>query len=263
MVLPMGLIDRLLRRAPEAPAHRVPDGQRLYAIGDIHGRLDLFEALLERLAADHAARAPAAAHLVLLGDYVDRGPRSAQMLDRLANGPPAWATWTLLRGNHEQVLLDLWNRRPGFDKRLAAWLDFGGRETLRSYGLASSIAFGDDLEAIGAEIRRLVPERHIRLIEAMPLTYRCGDYLFVHAGLKPGLEVEYQQPHDLLWVRDEFLDSDADHGAMVVHGHSVTALVDVRPNRIGIDTGAYATGRLTALALEGAERRFISTLDRT
>ncbi len=257
----MGLLDRLLRRAPEAPERRVPAGLRVYAIGDIHGRLDLFEALLERLRADHAARAPAQAHLVPLGDYIDRGPRSAQLLDLLANGPPAWAAWTLLRGNHEQVLLDLWRRRDGFDKRLATWLDFGGRETLRSYGLASSIAFGDDLAAIGAEIRRLVPERHIRLIEAMSLTHRIGDYLFVHAGLKPGLEVEYQQPHDLLWVREEFLDSDADHGALVVHGHSVTARVDIRPNRIGIDTGAYATGRLTALVLEGSERRFLSTLD--
>jgi serine/threonine protein phosphatase 1 len=257
----MGLFDRWRKRAPDAPAWRAPDGLRLYAIGDIHGRLDLFEALLERLAADHAARPAAPARLVLLGDYIDRGPQSAQLLDRLANGPPAWTSWTLLRGNHEQALLDLWDGRDGLPKRLAGWLDFGGRETLRSYGLASSVAYGDDLDAIGSEIRRLVPDRHIRLIEAMPLTHRAGDYLFVHAGLKPGLEVEYQQARDLLWVRDEFLDSDADHGACVVHGHSITARVDVRPNRIGIDTGAYATGRLTALALEGGERRFLSTLD--
>jgi serine/threonine protein phosphatase 1 len=258
----MGLLDRWRKSVPDAPARRAPDGVRLYAIGDVHGRLDLFEALLERLAADHAARPGPAAHLVLLGDYIDRGPQSAQLLDRLANGPPPWATWTLLRGNHEQVLLDLYIGRDGFARRLAGWLDFGGRETLRSYGLPSSVAFGDNLEAIGAEIQRLVPARHLALIQSMPLTWRMGDYLFVHAGLKPGLEVEYQQGHDLLWIREEFLDSDADHGALVVHGHSITARVDIRTNRIGIDTGAYATGRLTALVLEGEARRFLSTLDR-
>jgi serine/threonine protein phosphatase 1 len=258
----MGLFDRWRKRAPEAPQWRAPEGVRLYAIGDVHGRLDLFEVLLERLAADHAARPGPSAHLVLLGDYIDRGPRSAQLLDRLANGPPPWATWTLLRGNHEQVLLDLYDGSDGFLKRLAGWLDFGGRETLRSYGLPSSLAFGDDLAAIGAEIRRLVPERHITLIRSMPLAHRAANYLFVHAGLRPGLAVEYQQERDLLWIRDEFLESDADHGALVVHGHSITAQVDVRSNRIGIDTGAYATGRLTALALEGEGRRFLSTLDR-
>lgn len=259
----MGLFDRWRKALPEGPVRHAPDGMRLYAIGDIHGRLDLFEALIERLAADHAARPGPAAHLVLLGDYIDRGPRSAQLLDRLADGPPAWASWTLLRGNHEQVLLDLCAGRDGFERRLAVWLDFGGRETLRSYGLPSSVAFGDDLATIGAEIRRLVPARHLSLIASMPLSFRSGDYLFIHAGLKPGLEVEYQQPHDLLWIRDEFLSSEIDHGALVVHGHSITARVDVQPNRIGIDTGAYATGRLTALVLEGTTRRFISTLDRT
>lgn len=258
----MGLFDRWRKRASEAPPRRAPEGVRLYAIGDVHGRLDLFEALLERLAADHAARPGPAAHLVLLGDYIDRGPRSAQLLDRLANGPPPWATWTLLRGNHEQVLLDLHAGSAGFLKRLAGWLDFGGRETLRSYGLPSSVAFGDDLAAIGAEIGRLVPPRHIALIQSMPLSHRAGDYLFVHAGLRPGLDIKYQQPRDLLWIRDEFLDSPDDHGCLVVHGHSITAQVDIRPNRIGIDTGAYATGRLTALVLEGERRRFVSTLDR-
>lgn len=258
----MGLFDRWRKRAPDAPRRRAPDGMRIYAIGDIHGRLDLFEALLERLAADHATRPGPAAHLVLLGDYIDRGPHSAQLLDRLANGPPAWANWTLLRGNHEQVLLDLHEGVDGFLRRLAGWLDFGGRETLRSYGLPSSLAFSDDLAAIGSEIGRLVPERHIALIRTMPLTHRAADYLFVHAGLKPGLEVEYQQGRDLLWIREEFLDSEADHGALVVHGHSISAQVDIRTNRIGIDTGAYATGRLTSLVLEGDSRRFLSTLDR-
>ena len=245
---------------PRRPEPRAPDGARLYAVGDVHGRLDLFDALIERIHRDHVARATASAHLILLGDYIDRGPRSAQLLDRLADGPPAWATWTLVRGNHEQSLVDIHARRDGLQRRLTEWLDYGGRETLRSYGVASSIAFGDDLAAIAAEVRIVVPARHITLIEAMPTHVRLGDYVFVHAGIRPGVALELQQDRDLLWIRDEFLESRVDHGAVVVHGHSIRAGVDERANRIGIDTGAYASGRLTAIGLEGAERWYLSTL---
>lgn len=245
---------------PPAPA-TAPAGMRIYAIGDMHGRLDLFDQLIERIAYDHAARGDLAAHIVTLGDYIDRGPRSAQLLDRLADGPPAWATWILLRGNHEQSLLDIHARRAGLERRLSDWLDYGGRETLRSYGVASSIAYGPDPEAILAEIAIVVPARHLALLGAMPRFARLGDYYFVHAGVRPGVALDLQQDDDLLWIRDAFLANRDDHGAVVVYGHSISATVDDRPNRIGIDTGAYATGRLTAVVLEGTARRFLSTLD--
>lgn len=251
---------RLFARPPSAPPRHAPEGVRLYALGDVHGRLDLFDSLIERIGRDHAERGDLAAHIVLLGDYVDRGPRSAQLLDRLADGPPPWATWTLLRGNHEQVLFDICAGREGLPRRLADWLGYGGRETLRSYGVASAIAYGDDAPAMLRELAIVVPARHLALIDAMLLSARFADYLFVHAGVRPGVPLELQQPHDLLWIREPFLGSGVDHGVTVVHGHSIRADVERRWNRIGVDTGAYATGRLSAVVLEGTEVRFVSTL---
>jgi len=251
-------MKRLLRRDPPAP-RRVPDGVRVYAVGDIHGRLDLFEAILDRIEAD-AAGWPGEVEVVLLGDYVDRGPDSAALLDRLSAPLPEWARWTLLRGNHEQAMLDA-IEGVGGDRVLRLWLDNGGREAVRSYGVAAPVAYGDDLDAIATELRAHVPERHLALLRRLKLMHRVGDYLFVHAGIRPGVPIEAQDERDLLWIRNEFLNYRDDHGFVVVHGHSITPDVIERDNRIGIDTGAFATGRLTALVLEGETRRYLSTMD--
>ncbi len=251
-------LQKLLGRTPASP-RSVPAGARIYAIGDIHGRLDLFAALVTRIEADRAGFA-GAVEVVLLGDYIDRGPRSADVLDWLAAGLPDWASWTLLRGNHEQAMLDSIDGTGG-QRTLDAWLDYGGRETLRSYGVPTRIALGDDPAAIRGELARRVPAAHVAMLRAMPLSRRIGDYLFVHAGIRPGVPVELQEDRDLMWIRGEFLDCKDDHGCVVVHGHSITREVTERPNRIGIDTGAYATGRLTALVLEGATRRYMATDD--
>lgn len=251
-------MKRLLRGDLAVP-RRVPDGLRVYAIGDIHGRLDLFESLVARIDADRAD-GPGEVEMVLLGDYVDRGPDSAALLDRLAGPLPGWARWTVLRGNHEQAMLDAIDGAGG-DRVLQLWLDNGGREAVRSYGVASTIAYGDDLEAIAALLRARVPAHHLALLRGLKLTHRIGDYLFVHAGIRPGVPIEAQDERDLLWIRNEFLGCRDDHGCVVVHGHSITRDVDERDNRIGIDTGAYASGRLTALVLEGETRRYLSTMD--
>ena len=250
-------INRLLRRAAPGPSSRVPDGVRVYAVGDSHGRLDLFEAIVERIAADRVGWL-GEAEVVLLGDYVDRGPDSARLLDRLAGPLPDWATWTLLKGNHEQAMLDSIEGSGG-DRLLWLWLENGGREAALSYGVPAPIAYGDDLDLIAKRLKARVPAKHVALLRSLKLTHRVGDYLFVHAGIRPGVALDAQDERDLLWIRNEFLDCRDDHGCVVVHGHSISRDVDERANRIGIDTGAYATGRLTAVVLEGTTRRYLAT----
>jgi serine/threonine protein phosphatase 1 len=235
----------------QTPRYAVPEGQRVYAVGDIHGRSDLFDRLLETIRADAGNDRPT---IVLLGDYVDRGPDSRGVVARLL-ALPGWADWVCLKGNHEAAMLDAFADGPLTRK----WLDFGGRETLQSYGAPSSLIYGDDDAALVEAGRRLVPQSHIDLIAGLPLSHRIGDYLFVHAGLMPGRPLEDQGEEELLWIRGPFLDWKGDHGCVVVHGHSIVRDVTDRPNRIGIDTGAYRTNKLTAVALEGTERRFLST----
>lgn len=248
-------MPRLFRRSP-ARAPAVPDGRRVYAVGDIHGRRDLLDALLEQIAADAAEQD--GCETIFLGDYIDRGPDSAAVLDRLAAGPPAGHAWTLLRGNHEQALLDLLGEAP-HPTTLPAWLDNGGREALTSWGVPTRTAYGPADAALLDALRAAVPPAHRTLLETTGLTHTVGDYLFVHAGIMPGIPLGEQKPWHLLWVREHFLDSRADHGVVVVHGHSISHDVEERPNRIGIDTGAYISGRLTALVLEGSSRRYLST----
>lgn len=236
-------------------ARSVPEGQRVYAIGDIHGRLDLFEQLVARIDSDRAGARPL---IILLGDYIDRGPGSAEMLERLSSGAlPAWADWVCLKGNHEQAMLDA--LVPGGNQVMERWRNFGGRDTMRSYHVPSLLSFGDNMDALRADLLQRVPQSHLDWLRGLKLSHRVGDYLFVHAGIRPGIELDAQDPIDLMWIREEFLNSRADHGCVVVHGHSIKPAVDERPNRIGIDTGAYKSGRLTALALEGTTRRYLAT----
>jgi serine/threonine protein phosphatase 1 len=227
-------------------------GYRVYAVGDIHGRLDLLDELLAQLEADDKARPRAKTIVIFLGDLIDRGPSSAQVIERLRTYAPRGVRPIFLSGNHEEVLLRLIR---GESQYLADWLRFGGAECARSYGI--------DPRAI----KRMEPSRAVRLLrEKVPAshksfldTFQVGDYLFVHAGIRPGVDLSEQSQTDLRWIRGAFLDSDHEHGFVVVHGHTISEDVQLRTNRIGLDTGAYRSGVLTALGLEGAERWFLQT----
>ncbi len=246
-------------QAPQNAQPRVPDGRRVYAVGDVHGRLDLLEQLLARIEND-AARHPArSVGLIFLGDYVDRGPDSRGVVARLAAGPPAsgplaGAGWTCLKGNHEDCLIRFLD-----ETHLGrAWCRNGGLETVRSYA-GNSLPEGveNDMAALQLILSQAMPPAHVRFLARLPLTHREGDYLFVHAGIRPGVALEDQEPSDLLWIRDDFLFDSRPLGVTVVHGHTPVPAPEIRANRIGIDTAAYRSGALTALVLEGSDMKFL------
>lgn len=246
-----GLMARLFgaRRAAS-----VPPGQRVYIVGDIHGCAALLDRLLAMIISD-AATGPEKRLLVFVGDYVDRGPDSGMVIERLLAPLPGFEI-RCLRGNHDQAVLDFLNDPPTY--RL--WKNYGAQETLLSYGVRPPLF--EDAQAIAAahgEFAARLPESHRRFFEELELSTEIGDYFVVHAGVRPGIALGAQSAEDLLWIREEFLLSRSDFGKVVVHGHTPTESVVRRKNRIGIDTGAYATGRLTALVLEGESVRLIHT----
>ena len=234
-----------------------PPATRIYAIGDIHGRLDLVRELHRLIKAD-ACGYDGMRVVIHIGDYIDRGPDSRQVLDYLLDSPMSAFESIYLLGNHERTMLEFLDDitvGPG-------WLRYGGIETLHSYGITPDPDVRDPPEQfrqVQAALRRELPGSHRRFLEGLRLTHVEGDYLFVHAGVRPGVPIERQCADDLLWIRDEFLLSVADHGKVVVHGHSINRVPERYANRIGIDTGAYATGRLTSVRLEGSACSFIQT----
>lgn len=244
---------RFSPKSADARAATTPDGERFYAIGDIHGCAELLDRLLDSIAAD--AGDLNAATLVFLGDYVDRGPDSRGVIDRLCALKSGPVSAVFLKGNHEAYMIDVLEGR----RSAAAWLDWGGLETLRSYGVEAGPA--DEPEAIADALRAALPSRHRAFLESLELTHVAGDYLFVHAGVRPGRPLSEQTEEDLLWIRGSFHRARRrdrpDH--VVVHGHQpVDAPLDVGW-RVDVDTGACWTGKLTAVALEGEARRFLST----
>ena len=235
---------------PEIP--RIPDGIRVYAVGDVHGRSDLLGRLHARIRLDAADAPETERRLVYLGDYVDRGPDSRGVLETLAGAPMPGFSAVHLKGNHEDFLLRFLE-----DPSLASlWLYNGGDATLRSYGIEPA---GAAPEALAQALRAALPAAHLRFLEGLVLTYEEGDYFFAHAGVRPGVPLEAQDEEDLLWVREDFLHSAAGFGKVIVHGHTPGAEADFAPNRIGIDTGAFATGRLTCLVLAGTGRKLLHT----
>jgi len=231
-------------------------GYRAYVVGDIHGRVDLLEHLLAKIHADLQRRPARKALLVFVGDLIDRGPSSAQVIERLRCYRRDGVRAVFLLGNHEEVLLRV---LAGDCSVIDSWLKFGGVQCLQSYGVTLARLRGRSAEEIVEIVRGLVPAEHVEFLETFVDSCRFGDYLFVHAGIRPGIEVDQQSQSDLRWIRDPFLYDDRDHGFVVVHGHTICDEVDERPNRIGIDTGAYRSGILTALAIEGNERWLIDT----
>ena len=245
----------LLRRETSVPA--TSQGTRVYAIGDIHGRLDLFQQLLRQLETDVGSRGSRSTRIVLLGDLIDRGPHSRQVLElaRLIQRNNQGRV-VVLCGNHEELLLA---SADGHADAQRLWLECGGDATLRSYGL-DPVGF----VKLSPEKRAFTLQKHVGpdmlcWLAGLPTYWRNGDYFFCHAGVRPGVPLENQRREDLLWIRREFLESQSHHGAVIVHGHCEVGDVDVRTNRIGVDTGAYRSGELTAVGLQDAFRWFVST----
>lgn len=244
-------------RGTNAPAQlpATARGDHIYAIGDVHGRHDLLVDLLEMIA-DHARTyCPGADWQVIgLGDMVDRGPDSARVIE-LMRKLTRRGRGTVLMGNHEEAMLRTIDGEPG---ALRDWLRFGGDATLRSFGIEPP-ADDFDYPRVTQQMRAAIPESMVTWLRERPTSARSGDYMFCHAGIRPGVALDRQQRSDLLWIRDEFLTSDEAFGAVIVHGHSISPDVELRHNRIGLDTGAYRTNMLTAAYLAGRECHILST----
>jgi len=253
------MLDRLKRLwSAEKADHesRVPEGHRVYAIGDIHGCVRELDALHGRIELDWRFDPAERCTIVYLGDYIDRGPDSRGVIDRLLGAPPIpGAERVFIAGNHEQAMLDF-VEGPETNPH---WLDFGGLETLASYGVRRSATGSRGRGELAGGLADALPAAHRDFFDGLLIHHQIGDYFFVHAGVRPGVSLDQQSPEDCRWIRGPFLQSRQWHGAMIVHGHTITDVPEEHDNRIGIDTGAYATGVLTALRLEGASRSFFKT----
>lgn len=233
----------------------LPATLRIYAVGDIHGRLDLLNRLLALIKSDLALRPTLRPLYVFLGDYIDRGSASRETIDRLIEHGEVHES-IFLKGNHELIALKCLSDRALFDQ----WLRLGGMETLISYGLPPEIlTSGKQIVELQSAFHRALPQSHFRFFRDLQNTFTSGDFFFVHAGVRPNVELGRQKQSDLLWIRDEFLSSTRDFGKIIVHGHTPMNEIEVGPNRINIDTGAFATGRLTCLVLEGESLSVIDT----
>jgi serine/threonine protein phosphatase 1 len=250
------LFKKILNFRQTEPADiGLPNNHRLYCIGDIHGRLDLLQEVHKKIACD-VSGFDGIKILVYLGDYVDRGAHSKQVIDCLLENIFIDFKKVFLLGNHEQVMLQFLLSK---DASIAHdWFRFGGLSTLVSYGVnVQGVPTSKDLERLRIEFREKLPITHLDFFQHLVLNYEIGGYFFVHAGIRPKVKLQRQRPEDVLWIREEFLNNDTFHGKVIVHGHSVTDEPDIRHNRIGLDTGAYASGILTCAVFEDASCRFL------
>lgn len=229
----------------------MPEGVRVYCIGDIHGRLDLLQTVHAKVLTD-ARSFQGKKYLVYLGDYIDRGPHSKQVVDYLLESPLADFQSVYLLGNHEQSILQfLYGADPG---PAHDWFRFGGIATLQSYGVTvKGIPTHKDIDAIRTELNQKCPLSHKHFYQTLLPSFELGAYFFVHAGIRPKVALNKQNPDDLLWIREEFLSSQRNHGKVIVHGHSVSEQPEILPNRIGLDTGAYASNLLTCAVFEAGQ----------
>jgi len=234
-------------------------GSVIYAIGDIHGRADLLRELHTAILADAHLREAKRRVIVYLGDYTCRGSGSRAVLDILCQNPLPGFEAIFLRGNHEDIICRFLDGDLSWG---AHWLEYGGIEALADYGVITNTMENREVHKL-AKLRQdfivALPKEHEQFMRSTLYSHREDDYLFVHAGIKPGIPLENTDPDTFMWIRREFLSSKKNHGAIVVHGHTISDEPDVRLNRIGIDTGAYRSGILTCLVLEGAERWFLQT----
>ncbi|WP_236709882.1 metallophosphoesterase family protein [Sphingobium baderi] len=232
---------------------RVPDGRRLYAIGDIHGQLDLLEGLLARICADEKARGGPRGELIFLGDLINRGPQSAQVIDYLVSVQAERPETRFLLGNHEEVLL---KALGGDESALRIFHHMGGTQTILSYGIAREAYEAVDYDGLAAMLQAAVPPTHRDFLASFEDIIVEGGYVFVHAGVRPGVSLVEQQPRDLRWIRHEFLSTSSHPipGMVIIHGHTIHEDIIEQPGRIGLDTGGYRTGMLSAMGFEGEER---------
>lgn len=237
---------------------RVPDGMRVYAIGDIHGRHDLMKQLLKLIDDDNAERGKKSTHIIFLGDLVDRGPDSAAVIERAMKlKKKRGHNVRFLMGNHEEVFLKAC--READRKTARFFVRIGGEETILSYPISKKDYRELDMGELAARLPDLVPEEHLAFIESFEDQIIIGDYIFVHAGLRPGVPLPQQEPSDLRWIRGDFLDHRGEFEKVVIYGHTIYKDVSEKRGRIGIDTGAYDSGKLTAIGLEGNERWYLQT----
>jgi serine/threonine protein phosphatase 1 len=249
-------MKRLFSFLAKKPQWALSEGRRVYAVGDIHGRRDLLDVLLAQIAEDDSARGPAETVIIFLGDLVDRGPDSAGVVERLVAFAKEKPSARFLMGNHDEVFLKAAEGDAAATRYLVR---IGGEPTILSYGIDPEEYRTLDYETLAQRFAAAVPPEHLAFISGFEQSIALDDYLFVHAGVRPGVALDAQEETDLRWIREHFLGHDGDFGKCIVHGHTISDNVEARPNRIGIDTGAYMTGRLTALGLEGADRWSLST----
>jgi serine/threonine protein phosphatase 1 len=235
----------------------VPEGVRVYAIGDIHGRNDLMQLLLRQIDDDDIKRGGADTQIIFLGDLVDRGPDSAGVIETAIALRESGRKVRFLMGNHEEVFVQTCRKRD--PKTARFFIRIGGEATLLSYPIARAEYMGLDLEQLCDRLDTLVPEEHLAFLESFEDQIVIGDYAFVHAGIRPDVPLSQQKPSDLRWIREEFVDQRGDLEKVIVYGHTIYDNVEERGSRIGIDTGAYASGTLTAIGLEGSERWYLQT----
>ena len=250
--MPVGLL-RKLRTRKSGSSYALPDGICVYAIGDVHGCLDQLNRILDAIGRDAGSRT-ARSRLILLGDLIDRGPQSAQVIDRVLRGDLPTDDCAFIMGNHEEVMLNCFH---GSVESYGPWLQFGGAETLASYGISPRVVLSDSFD-LAAAMREAIPTAHIEFLMSFKDYIRVGDYLFVHAGIRPGVALDQQSSRDFRWIRRDFLDETADHGYIVVHGHTIVPKIEFHPNRIALDTGCFLTGQLGAVAIESNTARVIT-----
>lgn len=236
---------------------RGPDGIRIYSIGDIHGRLDLLTRLHEQIRSEIDADGCSDWRIIHLGDYVDRGPDSRGVIDFLIAATQRDPRHLCLAGNHDIGFLDFMaDPNPSQD---TLFMQFGGVETARSYGVQLAAERLRLFDIFRTDLVRAVPSEHVAFLRSCAFSLMFEDFFFCHAGIRAGVALDKQSRHDLIWIRQGFLDHSGLHPKVIVHGHTIVPEPEMLPNRIGIDTGAYRTGVLTALVIDGAEKRLIST----
>ena len=252
----MALFAKLRRTEKEQSiSPEVAAGKRLYAIGDVHGRVDLLREIHAAILADTASF-QGGKQVIYLGDVVDRGQESKQVIELLLNEPLSGFESIHLMGNHEYAVLNFLDD----PESIPGWLSWGGRELLYSYGIMSGLNPSPvELRKLGRELKMTMPSEHVEFLESGHLCHQEGGYYFVHAGVRPGVALEKQRFEDQLYIREPFISSTKNHGAVIVHGHTISEQVELLPNRIGLDTGAYYSGVLSCLVLEGTEQRLLQT----